>query len=82
MNRIMTALALASMFAAAPAFAKHQARKPAVSSVARADKAPEGGEAKAPEGEKATPKKKPSKKPAKKADETKTETKTEAAPAK
>ena len=77
MNRIMTALALASMFAASPAAFAKSVKKPA--SVARADKAPEGGEAKAPEGEKATPKKKTKKAP-KKAETT--ETKTEAAPAK
>ena len=74
MNRILTALSIVSLFAAAPAFAKSSAAKPTVAQKA------EGGDAKPAEGTK--PAKKPSKKTTKKTEEKKSETAPEAAPAK
>ena len=79
MNRMLTALSLISLFAAAPAFAKsthHLAKAPVVG-----DKAPDGTEVKpAPEGDK-KPVKKTTKKTTKKAEDKK-EAAPEAAPAK
>src|SRR5436305_893027 len=71
MNRIMTAVALSALFAAAPAFARKHVNKPVAVEKAAGDKAV-GGDTKAPVGDKVAGDTKT---------ETKTETKTDAAPA-
>jgi hypothetical protein len=77
MKRIFAALALASLFASVPAFAKSHVAKPVI----KADTAKTDEAKPAEGGEKAKPKKS-TKKSTKKTEETKKEAAPEAAPAK